>query len=144
MIVPVRVKRRFSEDKENYFVLISRDHSKSDFLRAAQVAADSLASELIERVYDCLVAHSVDIQEEYQKYYSDEYDNLGSFLYWKYNIDVDTIEQVESNLRPGQFLGYGSVYWGGDYNLGQFVMSEPGLQMIDRIFDELREMRNED
>lgn len=119
------------EDK--YIIRLKQWIEKSDFLRAGQVIPGSYAEELLGRIYDCLITHLINIVDEYQKYYFEEYSDLASFLYWKYNIDESILASVISDLKPENFLGYGSLYSGGNYNIGQFIMEESNLVMIKRI-----------
>jgi len=144
MIVRIDDKDKGFGTKDEYFVILNRGCRKSDFIRAARVVAGSYAEELMERIYDCLVTYAVDIREEYQKYYSDEYPDLETFLYWKYDVDRATIAEIMENLKAGDFLGYGSVYSGGDYVIGQFTISDTGLKMVNRVFDKLQEADGED
>lgn len=144
MIVCIDDKDKHSGVRDRYLVVLGRGCSKSDFLEVARVMAGSYAEELMERIYDCLVTHAADIREEYRKYYSVEYADLETFLYWKYNVDRATTAKIMSRLKPGDFLGYGSVYSGGDYVIGQFIMSDTGLEIVNRVFDELREANGED
>lgn len=119
------------EDK--YIIRLKQWIAKSDFVKAGQVIPGSYAEELLGRIYDCLITHSINIVDEYQKYYIEEYPDLESFLYWKYSIDESTVASIISDLKPGDFLGYGSVYSGGSYNIGQFIMEESNLEAIKRI-----------
>jgi hypothetical protein len=144
MVVRIDDKDKYFAVGDKFFVILNRGCRKSDFLKAAQVMAGSYAEELMGRVYDCLVTYAVDIREECQKYYSDEYSDLETFLYWKYNVDRVTATKIVGSLKPADFLGYGSVYSGGDYVLGQFIMSDTGLEMVNRILNELREVNGED
>jgi hypothetical protein len=120
--------------EDQYVIRLKQRIEKSDFIKAGQVMCGSYAEELLGRIYDCLITHSINIIDEYQKYYIEEYPDLESFLYWKYNIDKSTAASIISDLRPGDFLGYGSVYSGGDYNIGQFVREESNLEMVNTLF----------
>lgn len=139
MITPIEVRDEYGDLGDKYFVVIDGDWSKSDFVRAADVGDGSYAHELTERVYDCIVTHAVDIRQEYVKYYSQEYSDLETFLFWKYDVDMTVTSEVTEGLKRGDLWGYGSVYWGGDYNLGQFIMSEVGLELVNQVFDKMRE-----
>jgi hypothetical protein len=139
IILPTRDESERFSTPEEYFVIMNRGCSKSDFLLAAQVIPGSFAEELVERIFECLVTQAIDIGDEYQKYYSQEYSSIEEFLYWKYNVDQKTLEEIIDNLQPGDFLGHGSVSWGGEHNLGHFIMSEPGIALVAHVFDKLRE-----
>ncbi len=134
---------RFS-DRARYLIIISRKWTKAKFVEAAQVQAGSYAGSLVERLYDSLVTYATDVGDEYRRYYSMEYSDLESFLYWKYNIPKHVIAKALGELTPESFLGYGSADSGGDYGIGQFAQSEAGLELTNRIFDSLGEVAGED
>jgi len=131
--------------EDEYIIRLKHWIEKSDFLKAGQVIPSSYAEELLGRIYDCLITHLTNIVDEYQKYYFEEYSDLASFLFWKYNIDEATVASVISDLKPGNYVGYGSLYSGGNYNIGQFIMEESNLEMIKRIVQglERRKISNE-
>jgi hypothetical protein len=117
-----------------YIIHLKQKIDRYNFIKAGQVVPGSYAEELLGRIYDCLVTYSVDIIDEYQRYYIEEYSNLKSFLYWKYNIDESTIDIIISDLKAEDFLALGSAYSGGDYNIGCFVKDESNLEMINSLF----------
>ena len=123
--------------EDEYIIRLKHWIEKSDFLKAGQVIPDSYAEELLGRIYDCLITHLTNIVDEYQKYYFEEYSDLASFLFWKYNIDEETVASIINDLKPGNYVGYGLLYSGGNYNIGQFIMEESNLEMIKRIMQEL-------
>ena len=120
--------------EDQYIIHLKQKIDRYNFIKAGQVIPGSYAEELLGRIYDCLVTYSVDIIDEYQRYYIEEYSDLKSFLYWKYNIDESTINSIISELEPGDFLGFGEAYSGGDYNIGYFVREENNLEMINNLF----------
>ncbi len=139
MIVLIPDKERHFSDPDKYLIVLDRSYSKADFLRAAQVANGSYASELAERIYNCLLSHATDVLREYHEYYAVEYPDLEAFLYWKYNVDHSVAAEVVGGLKPEDFLGHGYLYSGGDYVIGQFIESEPGLEMVSQILRNLQE-----
>ena len=144
MIVRLDDDENRHTDIGRYIAIIDRRSSKSAFLKAAKAHPGSYAQELMERIYDCLMPHALDVQEEYRKYYAIEYPSLEVFLYWKYNITRSTINRIMNNLKQEDVLVYGTVYAGGDYVTGQFIMSDTGVEMINQVFDQLREVDSED
>ncbi len=123
--------------EDEYIILLKHWIEKSDFLKAGQVIPGSYAEELLGRIYDCLITHLTNIVDEYQKYYFEEYPDLASFLFWKYNIDEETVASIINDLKPGNYVGHGLLYSGGNYNIGQFIMEESNLEMAKRIMQEL-------
>lgn len=122
--------------EDQYILHLKKRIDKSSFIKNGQVLPSSYAGELLGRIYDCLITHSIDVIDEYQRYYIEEYSDLKSFLYWKYNIDESTIDSVISDLRQGDFLGFGAAYSGGDYNIGRFVEEESNLEIINSLFQQ--------
>lgn len=143
MIIPIPEKKPYFSDPERFLVVLNRSYSKSDFLKAAQVVTDSYAEELGARIYDCLISHTVDILEEHQKYYEIEYPDLATFLYWRYDVPYDVVVEAVANLEPGYFLGYSSAYSSGDYVMGTFIRSKTGLEIVNRILANIREVNHE-
>ena len=123
--------------EDEYIIRLKHLIEKSDFIEAGQVTPGSYAEELLGRIYDCLFTHLTNIVDEYQKYYFEEYSDLASFLFWKYNIDEETVASVISDLKPENFIGHGSLYSGGNYNVGQFIREKDNLEMIKQIVQEL-------
>lgn len=143
MITLIEPRNVYASLKEPYFVVTDRTWTKGDFVAAAQVRDGSYAHELMERVYDCIVTHAVDIREEYARYYAEEYSDIEVFLYWKHSVDTSITVQITERLKPRDFWGYGSLYWGGEYNLGQFIASDVGLELVNSIFLGMREVAGE-
>jgi hypothetical protein len=143
MITLIEPRSEYASLEEKYFVVVDHTSSKADFVRAARVRDGSYAHGLMERVYDCIVTHAVDIREEYETYYAEEYSDIETFLYWKHSVDRSITAQVTESLNPRDFWGYGSLYWGGEYNLGQFIASDVGLELVNDIFRRMREAAGE-
>ncbi len=121
------------EDK--YVIRLKQWIEKADFIKLGKVLPGSYAEELLGRIYDCLITYSVNIVDEYQKYYIEEYSSLESFLYWKYGINESIVASITNGLGSGEFLGYSSVNAGGDYNIGQFVGEGSNLDAIKTIIE---------
>jgi hypothetical protein len=143
MITLIEPRSEYASLEEKYFVVIDQGWTKADFVRAAEVRVGSYAHELMERVYDCIVTYALDIREEYSRYYADEYSDIETFLYWKHSVERSVTAQVKEGLRPRDLWGYGSLYWGGEYNLGQFIASDVGLELVNDIFGRMREAGGE-
>lgn len=120
---------------QKFFLIIDKKYSTNQFLRVAGVEENSYAGRLIKRIYDCLRIGNVNVIDEYNKYYLPEYSDLGDFLYRKYNCSKSTIEIILKGIDKDKILEYGNLESGGDYNLGQFIMSE---QILDKINEFLK------
>jgi hypothetical protein len=123
--------------EDEFIIRLNHWIEKSDFITAGRVMPHSYAEELLGRIYDCLFGHITNIVDEYNKYYFEEYLSLASFLFWKYSVDREIIAKVTKDLKPENLIGYGLLYSGGNYILGQFIMDESNLNMIKQIVQEL-------
>lgn len=95
---------------------------------------------LADRIYEMLTVETVDLNHEYSKYYAVEYPSFSEFLYWKYDIDHETLEKVAEFSSENSYLGYGNLYSGGD-NVGWLIEGKDppaGLEAIASIFEKLR------
>jgi hypothetical protein len=117
----------------SYLVVAATIPSENDFLRAADVQRGSYSERLVRRIYDHVFGGMVDVKYEYKKYYEKEYSNIMSFLYWKYDIDEQTLTRHEKRIRSEAFLGYAYSTDDGDHNLSYFLSSEVGRKLLVRL-----------
>jgi len=119
---------------DRFFLLLPRLCSEVEFLDAAKVRSGSPAAELASRLYCCLFKSSVDVVREYNKYYREEYTTLWKFLFWHHSARIDIIDRIRNtNSLSRTHLLYGDVYGGGDDIVAQYIMSEEGLKVTERI-----------
>ena len=135
MIIP------FGDD--DYLLCLNGYISKQAFLEKSQVTG-GYAQQLMERIFDCLMTGLVNLREEYQTYYSPEYSDIESFLFWKYSISEEILERIQHNIGSNDLVGYGALYSGGDYTLGQLITSDEMLKVLNSIFAELNRNSHED
>ena len=118
---------------DTYFMLLMKFCNKNEFIAAAGVRPESPGAEFVSRIYCCLFNAVTDISLEYQRYYKIEYKDMWRYLYWHYSIDKDVMEQLRKAYDPPVHLLYGDVNSGGDYGIGQYVMSEEGFPIVGKI-----------
>ncbi|MEC4086234.1 hypothetical protein [Myroides odoratimimus] len=95
-------------------------------------ARDGYAKNMFSRIYDCIFSELIDVEEEYEKYYSFEYESFAYYLYKKYNLKVEDIEELihQINTFPNCRIYRKDDHSYGDYKVPQFITSEI---MYDRI-----------
>jgi len=54
-------------------------------------------------------------------------------LFWHYSIKHPVIQKVRRVYDPSKRLFYGNVHTGGDYGVGQYIMSEDGFPLVENI-----------
>ena len=114
-------------------LLINRNLNKDIFLEKAGVKY-GYSLDIFFRMYDCIFSELIDLDKEYEKYYAFEYRSLELFLYKKYNLKLQYIEELmeERKNNPECLLYRKDDNSYGDYGLAQFAFSE---SMYERIND---------
>lgn len=124
-----------------YFLLVDHLCTEQQWLSAAGVRPKSPAEGIAARVYSCIFGGMTDVVDDYKIYYQREYRDLWKFLYWHYMIDEDTLEEIRGVYKSSQRLLYGDIRTGGDYCLGQYIMSEEGFPAIKHILAKIYKER---
>lgn len=124
---------RISDDR--YLMVLERLCSENKFIAAAKVRPGSPAAELASRMYCCLFKAAIELTAEYEKYYAIEYKTIWHYLYWHHSIDADVIDRVRGAYKSGMHILYSHLYSGGDYVIGQYIGSEEGFSLVERIIN---------
>ena len=116
------------------FWLISPSLSRERFIEKVG-AGTGLSLKMFSRMYNCIYSELIDVNEEFEKYYSFEYYSLELFLYKKYNLDVDDIDKlmIAKRENPHCNLYRKDNYSYGDYGLTAFIFSETMYDRIQKI-----------
>ena len=93
----------FHYDGYDFMFLIHQDMNKDKFLEVAG-AKKGHSQELFGRMYDALRSENINVIEEYEIFYSLEYDNLGSYLYRKWNMSYEMVESITRQLKENPQL----------------------------------------
>ena len=115
-------------------LVINKNLTKDIFLGKAAVKESGFAKEMFSRMYDSIFSELIDLEREYEKYYSKEYEKFEVFLYKKYNLEAEGIEALmDLKAKNDDYKIYKMEdYSYGDYSLGQFTFSET---IYDRIMN---------
>ena len=97
-------------------------------------AKDGYSLNMFLRMYDSVTSELIDVDMEYKKYYSFEYDSLERFLYRKYNLKEEHIIELiwERQNNPDCILYRKDDNSYGDYGIAQFTFSET---MYERVME---------
>lgn len=114
-------------------LLINKNLTKEIFLEKSG-AQSGYSLNMFSRMYDSVTSELINMDLEYEKFYSFEYENIEQFLYRKYNIKVEYIDELMQFRKdnPDCILYRKDDASYGDYQIPQFMFSEP---MYDRIID---------
>lgn len=67
-------------NREDLILPVNRIPSTDEFLESLRIKPKGLGAQLFKGVYEQFFVSSVDLRDEYEKYYCVEYPSLGSFL----------------------------------------------------------------
>ena len=114
-------------------ILINKNLTKEIFINRVGVQ-QGYALNMFSRMFDSITSELINVDVEYEKYFSFEYKSLEQFLYKKYNLKLEVIsELINSRKRnPDCILYRKDDHSYGDYGIAQFMFSEP---MYDRVMD---------
>ena len=110
---------------------------KERFLKKAKVKEYSYAWNLMSRIYDSIILNTVDLKEEYRKYYVEEYSSFELFLYNKYLIEYDELEYFEDYKNDKYTIYFGDLKNNDGYELERLIQENPKLiEKINKLFKE--------
>lgn len=127
-----------SDQSDGFLACLPENAKLSDFLTVAKVENDSYSANLIKRLYKGLMS-AQDISNEYQKYYSAEYESIVDFLFWKYFVPKNTSRQFISQLAPNEILLYGNRF----SIVYTFLETEIMSESLKKIISEIRKSNHE-
>ena len=85
-------------DKNKLIIPTSWTPDRDEFLEALKITPDGLGSQLFNTVFDALFVDSIDLREEFRKYYSVEYPTLSEYIEIRYG------EVLEGNKLEAERL----------------------------------------
>ncbi len=114
-------------------LLVNKNLTKEIFISKTG-AKDGYSLNMFSRMYDSVTSELVDVDKEYEKYYSFEYKSLEQFLYRKYNLKREHIEELMKvrKTNPDCILYRKDDSSYGDYSISQFTFSDT---MYDRVIE---------
>lgn len=125
---------KIAYDSYMSILLINKNLTKEIFIEKAG-ASSGYAYNMFSRIYDSIESELINLDFEYDKYYSFEYNSLESFLYRKYNLNEDDIIMLmEERKKYPDCILYrkDELSYGGNGQLTTFAFSE---DMYDRIMN---------
>lgn len=128
-----------SDQSDGFLACIPGNTTLNDFLTVAKVKDGSYSANLIKRLYNSLLTSAQDVCKEYQKYYSEEYENIVDFLFWKYFIPKDISRRFISQMAPNEILLYGDRF----SIVYTFLENEIMSDSLKNIISEIRKNNHE-
>lgn len=121
-------------DDYEFIFIVHKQLDKNRFLAAAG-ARRGYAVDMFSRMYDALMGDSIDLVEEFERYYKIEYEDLGRFLYRKWNLSYKAVSEIIKFLKGDPNLTLKrrleSSYHGTQ--LRTFMSEDPMVDRIEKI-----------
>lgn len=86
------MKLTYSYDK--YLIIINNKITRKMFLDASG-AGKGFSFNFFNKIYNCIFSEKINVEEEYEKYYSIEFENIWQYLFKKYNISDENINVIK-------------------------------------------------
>lgn len=77
-----------------YLIQLNRKVSWGEFRENAKVIPETYAETYARRIYSAAFEHSIDLADEFKRYYKNEYKSFNEFLFWRYGISEEIINQI--------------------------------------------------
>ena len=124
---------KYSYDSYKSLIVVNRNLSKDYFLSRAG-ALHGYAKDMFSRIYDSIISEAERVEDILKEFYSDEYEKIEDFLYFKYCInreDVDKIMQLVNSNENYILYDFDELNY-GDSGAVIFAFS---LDMYERIIN---------
>ncbi len=134
MFIPLNI-----DDFDKYFFLIiPKNFSRDKFLSKSKIMNATYANKIINDILDVFENSTVDVIDEYNKYYSMEYSDVFDYLYKHYNLTEDSLCFVKQNMSDDTKLLFGSATSSGGYNLAELMFDEKMVVAINKLLEEIK------
>ena len=80
-----------------YLIQLKRKYSWQEFQKKARVTPGTYSENFARGIYSSVFEYSINLVEEYKGYYEMEYDNIHQFLFWRYGVSEEILEQIPAN-----------------------------------------------
>lgn len=111
-----------------YLIHLKKKVSWNEFRKEAKVISGSYAEIFAKRIYLSAFEHSTDLADEFKRYYQNEYKSFRDFLFWRYGVSEEIINQIVETS-----IGYLTIF-----NYDWRINDDETLKIsIGRLFSEL-------
>ena len=81
-------------DDGRLIIKLAKKVDQQQFLKVCGTKNKSYGEEFALNIYRSVFLQADDIIREYQDYYSNEYESIEKFLFWRYHVPEDFISEV--------------------------------------------------
>lgn len=100
--------------EENKFLIsFAKRYSIKEYLEIFQVEEESYGEEFAIKFYNIFFNNATDAVDDYEKYYSEEYDSFEDYLFWRHQVPICYCREMtkikEGRGYIGIFISYSSI-----------------------------------
>ena len=99
----------FQLREHRYIIQLRKKYSWETFRKVAKVVPGTYSEVFAKKIYSSVFDNSIDLCQEYYKYYKDEYDNINQFMFWRYGVSEEIQNQMSN--AAGIFLAEFEMDW---------------------------------
>ncbi len=90
---------------DKFVFRLKKKYSKKQFLKKCDVTKGTFGENFALEIYNKMFEYAIDVIAEYKKYYSDEYESIRDFLFWRYCIPFETLDEILSESGKSGYIG---------------------------------------
>lgn len=88
-----------------YVIRLQNKYSRKQFLKKCEITEETYGETFALGIYNKLFEGAIDVKNEYKKYYSDEYESIRDFMFWRYCISLESLDEVLSDIGRSSYIG---------------------------------------
>ena len=87
-------KDQYSQD--HYLICLKKKYSWDSFRKLTLVVPSTYSDNFAKRLYSSVFEMADDLNQEYRKYYKNEYKDIYQFMFWRYGVSEKICKQISS------------------------------------------------
>jgi len=101
--------RYFQVGKDQHLICLRNKYSWDFFAKRIKIIPGTYSEAFAKKLYLSVFDTALDVNQEYSKYYRDEYENVHKFMFWKYGVSEEICRQLPDAAQ--QYLAIFETEW---------------------------------
>ena len=125
---------KYAYDQYKSLIIVNKNISKDYFLNQSG-ASHGYALDMFSRIYECIFSEAESLEDIFERYYIQEYQDIKSILYHKYCINRDDVKMIMElkNSNPDYVIYDFDELNYGDSGSITFAFSEEICERITNL-----------
>lgn len=121
---------------ETYLLIVNSEYTREDFLESLNIVRGSWGEQFANRLFNCLFGNTIDLKNEYESFYTNEYPDFSTFIAKSYGFEKKILKKIKKYMGSGHTILYGEYGSEGDYNISQLIQYHDEIvDSINRVFN---------